>query len=151
MNREELKGYLESTFPQYAVEDTFDFPLLWVPAAELISTLTALKEGAQTKFNFLFCETAVDRNTHFEVVYHLHSYEHKHDMVLKVKLEDRDNAEVDSVVPLWSGAEFMENEMYDLFGIRFKGHPNLRRFMLGDEWPGHPLRKDYVDENMISL
>lgn len=151
MNREQLKGYLESNFPQYIVEETFDFPLLWVPASDLISTISKLKNDEATQLNFLFCQTAVDRTTHFEVVYHLHSYTYQHDMVLKVKLEDRDNAEVDSVVGLWAGAEFLENEMYDLFGIRFKGHPNLRRFMLGDEWPGHPLRKDYKDENMISL
>ena len=88
MNREELKGYLETTFPQYTVEDTFDFPLLWVPAAELLQVLTALKQGDKTKFNFLFCETAVDRNTHFEVVYHIHSYDFKHDMVVKVKLDE---------------------------------------------------------------
>lgn len=151
MNREELKGYLSETFPQYTVEETFDFPLLWVPASDLIAALTRLKNDEASQFNFLFCETAIDRVTHFEVVYHLHSYGLKHDMVVKVKLDDRDNAVVDSVVPLWSGAEFSENEMYDLFGIRFNGHPNLRRFMLGDEWPGHPLRKDYKDENMISL
>jgi len=151
MSREELKSYLTSTFPQYAVEDTFDFPLLWVSKEDLLSVITRLKNDDATQLNFLMCQTAVDRKTYFEVVYHLHSYSLKHEMVLKVKLEDRDNAEVDSVVSLWAGAEFYENEMYDLFGIRFSGHPNLRRFMLGEDWPGYPLRKDYTDEHMISL
>jgi NADH (or F420H2) dehydrogenase, subunit C len=151
MSREELKGYLASTFPQCTVEETFDFPLLWVPKEDLVKVISRLKNDDATQFNFLMCETAVDRKTYFEVVYHLHSYPHKHDMVLKVKLDDRDNAEVDSVISLWAGAEFFENEMYDLFGIRFNGHPHLRRFMLGEDWPGYPLRKDYTDENMISL
>ena len=151
MSREELKDYLTRTFPQYTVEDTFDFPLLWVPKEDLVKVLSRLKNDDATLFNFLMCETAVDRKTYFEVVYHLHSYPHKHDLVLKVKLEDRDNAEVDSAISLWAGAEFFENEIFDLFGIRFNGHPHLRRFMLGEDWPGYPLRKDYTDEHMISL
>ena len=151
MSREDLKDYLTRTFPQYTVEDTFDFPLLWVPKEDLVKVLSLLKNDDATLFNFLMCETAVDRKTYFEVVYHLHSYPHKHDMVLKVKLEDRDNAEVDSAISLWAGAEFFENEIFDLFGIRFNGHPHLRRFMLGEDWPGYPLRKDYTDEHMISL
>jgi|APDOM4702015191_1054821.scaffolds.fasta_scaffold210202_2 NADH:ubiquinone oxidoreductase subunit C len=151
MSREELKSYLTETFPSFKVEDTFDFPLLWVPKEEIVGVLTKLKKDDATQLNFLMCQTAVDRKTYFEVVYHLHSYPLKHDMVVKVQLDDRDNAEVDSIVSLWAGAEFYENEMYDLFGIRFNGHPHLRRFMLGDEWPGFPLRKDYTDEHMISL
>lgn len=151
MSREELKSYLTETFPSFKVEDTFDFPLLWVPKEEIVGVLTKLKKDDATQLNFLMCQTAVDRKTYFEVVYHLHSYPLKHDMVVKVQLDDRDNAEVDSIVSLWAGAEFYENEMYDLFGIRFNGHPHLRRFMLGDEWSGFPLRKDYTDEHMISL
>ena len=151
MSREELKSYLTETFPSFKVEDTFDFPLLWVPKEEIVGVLTKLKKDDATQLNFLMCQTAVDRKTYFEVVYHLHSYPLKHDMVVKVQLDDRDNAEVDSIVSLWAGAEFYEKEMYDLFGIRFNGHPHLRRFMLGDEWPGFPLRKDYTDEHMISL
>lgn len=151
MSREEMKNYLATTFPQCTVEETFDFPLLWVPKESIVSVLEHLKSNDATKFDFLMCETAVDRKSYFEVVYHLHSYSLKHDLELKVKLEDRDNAEVDSAISLWAGAEFFENEIFDLFGIRFNGHPNLRRFILGDEWPGHPLRKDYTDENMISL
>lgn len=151
MSREELKSYLTETFPSFKVEDTFDFPLLWVPKEEIVGVLTKLKKDDATQLNFLMCQTAVDRKTYFEVVYHLHSYPLKHDMVVKVQLDDRDNAEVYSIVSLWAGAEFYENEMYDLFGIRFNGHPHLRRFMLGDEWPGFPLRKDYTDEHMISL
>jgi NADH:ubiquinone oxidoreductase subunit C len=149
MIKEELKKYLEQTFPSNKVEETFDFPLMYVDKTELLSVAQKLKESPETLFDFLFCETAVDRNPNLEVVFHLNSTTHHHDMVLKVVLTDRENPELPSVYPLWKAAELYENEIYDMFGIRFSNHPNLRRIMLGDEWPGFPLRKDYKDNNNI--
>ncbi len=152
MTKEELKTYLEQTFPQNKVEETFDFPLLYADKSELFIIAKKLKESPETLFDFLFCETAVDRTPNLEMVYHLNSTAHRHDMVLKVVLEDRENPEVHSVNELWKAAELYENEIYDMFGIRFTGHPNLRRIMLGDEWPGFPLRKDYKDDiNIVTL
>jgi NADH:ubiquinone oxidoreductase subunit C len=73
-------------------------------------------------------------------------------MVLKVMMEDREHSEIDSVNSLWFAAELFEDEIYDMFGIRFTNHPNLRRIFLGDEWQGFPLRKDYQDDvNIITL
>ncbi|HEX3008516.1 MAG TPA: NADH-quinone oxidoreductase subunit C [Bacteroidales bacterium] len=149
MIKEELKKYLEQTFPSNKVEETFDFPLMFVDKTELLSVAQKLKESPETLFDFLFCETAVDRNPNLEVVFHLNSTTHHHDMVLKVVLTDRENPELPSVYSLWKAAELYENEIYDMFGIRFSNHPNLRRIMLGDEWPGFPLRKDYKDNNNI--
>lgn len=152
MTKEELKTYLEQTFPQNKVEETFDFPLLYADKSEMFIIAKKLKESPETLFDFLFCETAVDRNPNLEMVYHLNSTTHRHDMVLKVVLEDRETPEVHSVNELWKAAELYENEIYDMFGIRFTGHPNLRRIMLGDEWPGFPLRKDYKDDiNIVTL
>ncbi len=152
MTKEELKTYLEQTFPQNKVEETFDFPLLYADKSELFIIAKKLKESPETLFDFLFCETAVDRTPNLEMVYHLNSTTHRHDMVLKVVLEDRENPEIHSVNELWKAAELYENEIYDMFGIRFTGHPNLRRIMLGDEWPGFPLRKDYKDDiNIVTL
>lgn len=152
MTKEELKQYLEQTFPLSKVEETFDFPLMFVDKADLITVAKKLKESPETLFDFLFCETAVDRNPNLEVVYHLNSTTFHHDMVLKVVLSDRENPEVESVYPLWKAAELYEDEIYDMFGIRFSNHPNLRRIMLGDEWPGFPLRKDYKDDiNIVTL
>ena len=152
MNKAELKAYLEQTFPSGKVEETFDFPLLFVDKSELIEVASKLKDSDETKFDFLFCETAIDRRTNFELVYHLTSTIFRHDMVLKVVIEDRENPEVESVYSLWKAAEMFEDEIFDMFGIRFSNHPNLRRIMLGDEWPGFPLRKDYKDEvNIITL
>jgi NADH-quinone oxidoreductase subunit C len=79
-----------------------------------------------------------------EVVYHLYSYRHRHLFVLKVEAP-RDNPAVPSVAGLWSHADWQEREVFDLLGVRFEGHPDLRRILMPEDWPGHPLRKDFVE------
>ena len=91
--------------------------------------------------------TAIDylnlaRTPRFDVVYHLYSLEHYHRLRLKVPVEEED-CSVESICDLWSGASFMEREVYDMFGIGFSGHPNLERILMPDNWKGHPLRKDF--------
>jgi len=89
--------------------------------------------------------TAVDRypaEPRFEVVYHLHSVEHNRRVRLKCRLSGTEPA-IDSVTPVWRGANWYEREVFDLFGIQFRNHPNLKRIMMPDDWEGHPLRKDY--------
>ena len=81
----------------------------------------------------------------FEVVYHLFSTANKKYLRLKVRLSG-DDANVDSLTPLWPGANFFEREVFDLFGVRFDEHPNLTRIMMPEDWEGHPLRKDYPVE-----
>jgi len=151
MTKKELKQYLEVTYPDLEVKETVNFPLLLINKEDVIPVLTKLKDASETRFNFLFCETAVDRNPNFEVIYHLTSTYYHHDLEVKVILEDRENPVIDSVYSLWEAADLYEDEIYDMFGIRFKGHPNLRRIMLTDEWNGFPLRKDYQDDKIISL
>lgn len=148
MTKEELKTYLANAFPQATHSESFDFPMIYIPKEELLEVAAKLKDSSETKMDFLFCETAVDKGETFEMVYHLTSTTYRHDMVIKVVLEDRDNAEIASVYDLWKAAELYENEIFDLFGIRFTGHPFLRRMILGEDWPGHPLRKDYVYPNI---
>ena len=97
------------------------------------------------KFIRLSTVTAVDRypaEPRFEVVYHLHSIERKDRVRLKCRLGGG-QPEIDSVTSVWRSAGWYEREVFDLFGIRFAGHPDLRRIMLPDDWEGHPLRKDY--------
>jgi NADH-quinone oxidoreductase subunit C len=92
--------------------------------------------------------TAVDwfpSTPRFHVVYHACSYGLKDMVRLKVLVDEADPS-VDSITPVWPGANYYEREVFDLFGIRFEGHPNLRRIMMPDEWVGHPLRKDYPVE-----
>ena len=81
-------------------------------------------------------------NARFAVVYHFFSLTHKHRLRLVIPLEAAD-AEVDSLTPLWAGANWLEREVWDMFGIRFRGHPDLKRILMYDEFEGHPLRKDY--------
>ena len=86
------------------------------------------------------------------MIYHLRSNDLNHEMVMRVKTDGREKPEVDTVCDIWRTAEFHEREIYDLFGVVFKNHPDLRRILLEDDREGHPLRKDFVDEvNMIEL
>jgi len=97
------------------------------------------------KFVRLSTVTAVDRypqEPRFEVVYHLHSVERNKRVRLKCRLRGEDPI-VESVTPVWRGADWYEREVFDMFGIRFLGHPDLRRILMPDDWEGHPLRKDY--------
>jgi NADH-quinone oxidoreductase subunit C len=106
-----------------------------------LEILSYLKET--TGFDAIVDITAVDypkREPRFDLVYILYSYPRNER--LRVKIAIPDGAEPDSAVPVWAGANWMEREIFDLFGIRFHGHPDLRRILLPDEWTGHPLRKD---------
>jgi len=112
----------------------------------------ALKEVALTLrdrlgFDYLSMISAVDyRDEGFEVVYHLLSLLANKKLVIKVRLADRENPTAPSVVDVWPTADFHEREAWDLMGVRFEGHPDLRRILMREDWEGHPLRKDYVDD-----
>lgn len=121
-----------------------------VPPSSLYQLARQLKENENTSFDFLFCLSGVDYGTDLGVIYHLRSTIHEHVVVLKVKTSDRENPMVDSVSDIWQTAEFHEREVFDLIGIKFNNHPDLRRLFLDSSW-GFPLRKDYVDDiNIIS-
>jgi NADH-quinone oxidoreductase subunit C len=107
-----------------------------------------LKDDAGLRFDFLSDLTCVDwypNEPRFEIVYHLLSMQQKERMRLKVRLSG-DDASVESLTAVWPGANFYEREIWDLFGVRFLGHPNLSRIMMPENWEGHPLRKDYPVE-----
>lgn len=103
---------------------------------------TVLRDHAELKCDYLRNLSGVDQETHLEVAYHLLSLTSKREYGVKVKT-DRDNPRIPSVTPIWETANWNEREAYDLFGIDFPGHPDLRRIMMPDDWVGHPLRKDY--------
>lgn len=116
-------------------------------AQNKIATLAAnLKESEDTCFDYLFCLSGVDWGTSLGVVYHLESTKYKHSIVLKTKTDNRENPQIDSVCGIWKTADFLEREVYDMFGIKFKNHPDMRRILLDENWQGYPLRKDYSDE-----
>ncbi|RFU60712.1 NADH-quinone oxidoreductase subunit C, partial [Peribacillus glennii] len=101
-----------------------------------------LKYNEQLGFNYLSELHGSDFETHMEIYVHLYSFNNRQSVALKVKI-DRAEPEIPSLVPLWEGANWPECETYDLLGIKFLGHPDLKRILLGEEWIGHPLRKDY--------
>ena len=107
-----------------------------------------LKEDSTCPFNFLSDITCLDwlpSEPRFEVIYHLLSIPKKERVRLKVRLESGSPA-VESVTSVWPGANYFEREVYDLFGVRFTGHPYLRRILMPEDWEGYPLRKDYPVE-----
>jgi NADH-quinone oxidoreductase subunit C len=102
----------------------------------------------QPRFNFLSDVTCADHHPtepRFHLAYHLLSHRDRQRVRLKVAVTG-DDAVVESIVPVWPSADFFERELFDLFGIRFLGHPDLRRILLPEDWEGHPLRKDYPVE-----
>ena len=125
-------------------------PSPWsVVAAGAIADVAAfVKADPELLFDNLMCLSAVDypKETppRMEVVYHLFSFKHRHKHALKVHLP-RESPEIDTVESVWGVANWHEREAFDLFGIRFKGHSDLRRILLPDDWDGHPLRKDWQD------
>ena len=117
-----------------------------VKAQALVDVCRFLKSGPGLELDFLEDETAVDwpKKNQIEVVYHLVSYKHRH--VFKLKVEtDRAAPSVPTVEGVWKTANWFEREIFDLFGVDFPGHPDLRRIMLPDDWIGYPLRKDYQE------
>jgi len=119
-----------------------------VPCELLRAAAEHCREDAKLQYNFLTDATCVDRipaEPRFELNYHLVSIPRREKVRLRVWLRGNDPV-VDSLVPVWPGANWLEREIFDLFGIRFHGHPDLRRILLPDDWEGHPLRRDYPVE-----
>jgi NADH-quinone oxidoreductase subunit C len=116
-----------------------------VAPGNLVEACRVLKH--QLGFERVSAITAVDRypiSPRFEVVYHLHSVKSRQRIRIKTRVDE--DAELDSVTSVWRGANWYEREVFDLFGVRFANHPDLRRIMMPDDWTGHPLRKDYPVE-----
>ena len=121
---------------------------IYVPREMIRQAAALLKEDPACPFNYLSDITCVDwhpSEPRFEVIYHLLSIPHKERVRLKVKLSG-ENPALDSLTSVWPGANYFEREVFDLFGVRFNGHPYLRRILMPETWEGHPLRKDYPVE-----
>ena len=147
MENKLLKEQVEGLATQVngEVEESFGVFVLKVKASDIIKTLTAAKNSPNISCDFLHDLCGLDLVDHLEVVYQLSSLHGA--QLLRVKaVVDRENPVIDSVTSLWQGADFLEREAYDMFGIKFTGHPNLKRIYLWDDFEGYPLRKDYVTE-----
>jgi NADH-quinone oxidoreductase subunit C len=151
MTNEELKAKLISINSALTFEEGGQWLNVNVEPKDWLSLAEQLRKNPELNFDYMFCLTCVDWKTHLGMVYHLNSKNLKHTVVVKSKL-DRNNPEIETVSHIWRTAEFHEREVYDLFGVKFLHHPDLRRLLLTDEWVGWPLRKDYEDPvNMIKL
>ena len=127
---------------ELSAEELAGDPFVCVKPERLHDVLECLKSEPRFAMNQLTLITGVDYGDRIEAVYHLYSYTHNHMAVVKALL-DHDAPEVDTAIDLWGAAEWHERETYDMLGIQFRGHPNLRRILLPDDWEGFPLRLDY--------
>ena len=151
MSNEDIKTIISELLPNASFEEGGEWLNIGIEAADWKDAAQKLRNCDTFPFNFLFCLTCVDWKTHFTMVYHLRSTTTLDNIVVKVKL-DREKPEILTVSDIWRGAELFEREVYDLFGVIFLEHPDLRRLLLTDDWVGYPLRKDYEDPiNMIKL
>jgi len=137
----EIVTKLEAALPESVVESSGNTVV--VKDEFLFKVASFLKTTPGLDFNYLNYITATDYQTYFEVIYNLISLEHNHGLILKTRLIAREKPRIASLISLWAGADFQEREIFDLFGINFTGHPNLKRIFLWEGFPGYPLRKDY--------
>ena len=151
MTPEELKLNLSELLPTAVFEEGAEWLTVVVDVSAWKGFARQLRFNTDLAFDYLFCITCIDWKTHFTMVYHFTSTIHQHTVVVKSRL-DHINPEIETVCDIWRTAEFHEREAYDLFGVKFNNHPDLRRLFMTDDWKGWPLRKDYEDPvNMIKL
>jgi NADH-quinone oxidoreductase subunit C len=149
---EEIKSAIEAAIPGAVVEIALNPSVsgqhsLRVAPECALAVAKFLRDDAEFKLDFLSNVTGVDWPNSLEAVYHLYSMEKKHGpVILRMRTVNRsDQVELPSLTPLWRSAEFQEREVFDLYGIVFTGHPDLRRLLMWDEFKDHPMRRDYVD------
>lgn len=152
MDNEALKQQITSWEPTAElVEEGSQYLNVIVTPEKLLALAEKLRNEEAMEFDYMFCLTCIDYPEHLMMVYHLRSMNHKHEMVLKARIDNKENPTVDTLCNIWRTAEYHEREVFDLFGVKFNNHPDLRRILLDEDWKGYPLRKDYVDPvNMIS-
>jgi NADH-quinone oxidoreductase subunit C len=143
---EELRGVIrELTGKDYLVDTNATPGIVIIDAAELVNVCKHLHSNPATYFDMLSCITALDNGQQagtMELIYNLYSIPFNHHLGLKVIMQREDSA-VDSLSSIWRTADWHEREAYDMFGIKFNGHPDLRRILMPADWEGFPLRKDY--------
>lgn len=142
LSGKEVAAALKKEFPAAITETGADYVVVTPESFREVAQY--VKDDAVLALEFLVGETAVDYYDYFEVVCHLLSMKKKHSFTLKTRLVDRENPSLPSLYPVFQGADFQEREIYDLMGISFEGHPDLRRIVLWEGFPGHPLRKDFM-------
>ena len=150
-NSNSLGKSLEKIFPD-AVDNTNDNDV-WIKSDKILLVCEGLRDLPEFKFDLLNSLTAVDYIDYFEVIYHITSLPKNASAVIKSKVGfGRNKPIISSVVNIWRGADYQEREVWDLLGIEFSSHPNMKRLFLWEGYPGHPLRKDYItyDQSIVT-
>lgn len=137
-----LAERLRESLPQAVCES--NSAAVWVAPDAMADVAAVLHNDPELDFRFLNSVSAIDFIEHFELVYHLTSLARRHTGIVRSRVYGREEPAVPSVVSVWRGADFQEREIWDLMGIRFTGHPNMKRIMLWEGFDGHPLRKDFL-------
>jgi len=138
----EIGKQIQAQFAGAVIEAT-DTAVM-VDSKSLVNVMAYLKNTTGLDFDYMTTITAVDYFQYFEVIYNLVSMVHNHSLTIKTRVYGRENPSLPSVVSLWRSADHQEREIYDLMGITFEGHPNMKRIVLWPEFKGHPQRKDYL-------
>ncbi len=139
---EDAARRINESIPGAAVESTQTD--VWVLPEHILPVARLLRDDPAFDFSFLNAVSAVDYVEYFEMVYHLLSLRRNASLVVKSRVYGRNEPAVESVFEVWKGADLQEREVWDLMGIHFEGHPNLKRVLLWEGFPGHPLRKDFL-------
>ncbi len=152
MGNEELKTKLTELLAAATFDETGEWLNITVDAKDWLPLAQQLRNDASLQFDYLFCLTCIDFKTNLTMVYHLSSTIFRNNIVIKSVL-NRDKPEIESVSHIWKTADFHEREVYEMFGVNFLNHPDLRLLILPDGWEGkNPMRKDFEDPvNMIKL
>ena len=149
MDRQEILGAVQARFEGAAVDNAPQHPTVKVDLGRFRELMRWLHDDPAMALDYPLSMTAVDwpEQAKITCVYHLYSMQHRHTLVVQCDT-DRADPVIATVSDLWRGCEWFEREVFDLFGVRFEGHPDLRRIMLTDDWVGYPLRKDYKDSRI---
>jgi NADH-quinone oxidoreductase subunit C len=142
MTAEEISQRLTAAGLKAEFKSTTPDPHLEIAREDLMRAAQMLRDDPDLAFDSLMCLSGLDWPDHYEVVINLHSFKHGHRINLKVRCP-KDDPVIPTVSAIWPTAEWHEREAFDLIGVRFEGHPDLRRLLLPEDWEGHPLRKDY--------
>lgn len=142
LSGETLARRLQEAAPHAVV--SWDATTVWVAPDSIAQAARALHDDPQLNFHYLNAVSAVDFVSHFELIYHLTSLTKRHTGIVRSRIYGREEPTAPSVVGVWQGADFQEREIWDLMGVHFTGHPNMKRIMLWEGFAGHPLRKDFL-------
>jgi NADH:ubiquinone oxidoreductase subunit C len=153
MTKEELKIKLFELLPSATFDESGEWLVMNILPQDWLSNASSLRNDPDLNLDYLFCLTCVDWKTHLGMVYHLSSTTNRQTTLVVKSMLDRNQPEIETVSHIWRTAEFHEREVYEMFGVKFLNHPDLRLLILPEGWEGkNPMRKDYEDAvNMIKL